>query len=97
MPTVCADAMSKPVSRKITTPTRPISTPATLYAVSLSSPKAAVTITVNSGVVALAIEASPLVMNVCPAATSANGITLFSSPMTKNGIQAASPRGSADR
>lgn len=43
--------------------------------------------TVNSGVVALKIDASPLAMRVSPYTISVNGMTLFSSPMTRNAIQ----------
>jgi len=42
------------------TPINPMTTPATRRACSFSSPAAAITRTVNSGVVALRIEASPL-------------------------------------
>ena len=48
------------------TPISPITTPARRRAESRSSPAAAITSTVNTGVVALRIEASPLEMNVCP-------------------------------
>ena len=44
---------------------------------SFSSPAAAITATVNSGVVALRIEASPLGTYICPVTISENGSTLL--------------------
>ena len=45
---------------RMATPISPMTTPATRLALSFSSPAAAMTSTVNSGVVAFRIEASPL-------------------------------------
>src|SRR6185295_9246970 len=50
---------------------------------------------VMSGVMALMMEESPTVMNVCPAKMKVKGRTLFKSAMPKNGNQSAGDRGSA--
>ena len=71
----------------------PMTTPATRCASSLSSPAAAITSTVNSGVVAFRIEANPLETSVCPVTISENGSTLLSSAMAKKGFQPATVRG----
>ena len=79
----------------MTTPIRPTTTPATRRARSVSSPAAAITITVNSGVVAFSIEASPLGIQVWPVTISENGSTLLNSPIAKNGVQPENPLGHA--
>ena len=55
------------------------------------------TSTVNSGVVALRIEARPLAMWVWPHAMSENGIALFSSPMPKKASQVLASHGIGER
>ena len=86
-------ARSRPWPRRMITPTRPARTPTTRRAASGSSPAAAITRTVNSGVVALSTEASPLAIRVWPETMSENGMTLLRSPITRNGIQPAQARG----
>src|SRR6185369_3566269 len=53
--------------------------------------------TVNSGVVALRIEASPLGMVVCPITISENGSTLLNKATAKNGRQPEMPFGNGRR
>ena len=77
-----------------TTPTIPISTPASRFPVIRSSlVKTCATITVNSGVVALRIAARPEAMWVCPQTIRQNGIALLSSPIPKKAAQAERSRG----
>ncbi len=59
MPAVWSGAAG-PGSRRMMTPTRPMTTPTMRRATSRSSPKPASTSTPNSGVVALSTEAMPL-------------------------------------
>jgi hypothetical protein len=79
------------------TPISPTITPATRRTMSFSSPAAAITTTVNSGVVALRIEASPLGMVVCPITISENGSTLLNKATAKNGRQPEIPFGNGRR
>jgi hypothetical protein len=84
--------MSGPII--VTTPASPNSSPATRPALSFSSVVAkCATKTVNSGVVALRMAASPLGMWVWPQKMRLNGITLFSSPIGTNIIHAAALAG----
>src|SRR5215470_6427708 len=66
------------------TPARPITTPPSRCALNRSSPQACATSAVKSGVVALRIDASPLVSWTCPHAISPNGTKLFNAPRTTN-------------
>jgi hypothetical protein len=75
------------------TPTNPSATPATRRTCNASSLAAAITSTVNNGVVALRMEASPLGMKVWPITIRENGMTLLSSPIATNGFQPATPLG----
>src|SRR3954451_18813413 len=75
------------------TPARPSATPATRRSRKASSPAAAITITVNSGVVAFRTDASPLGMKVWPITISENGMTLLRSPIVTNGFQPVTPLG----
>src|SRR3954468_5906883 len=75
------------------TPARPSATPAKRRSRKASSPAAAITITVNSGVVAFRIDASPLGMKVWPITISENGMTLLKSPIATNGFQPLTPFG----
>ena len=93
MPNPCPGLVSMPHPRRMTTPTTPRTTPATRRTCKASSPAIAMTITVNSGVVAFRIEARPLGMKVWPITISENGMTLLSSPITTNGFQPAAPLG----
>jgi len=77
----------------MTTPTRPIVTPARRRADSLSSSNADTTTTVNNGVVAFRIDASPLPTKVCPVTIRENGSTLLKSASATNGFQPAKLRG----
>ena len=94
MPSVWPPARSRPSPRRMITPTRPATTPTTRRAASGSSPAAAITSTVNSGVVALSTEAMPLAIRVWPETMSENGMTLLRRPITTNGIQPAAVAGS---
>ena len=79
----------------ITTPAKPLMIPTTRPRVSLSSAVArCATMTVNSGVVALRIEASPLAMCVWLHTIRLNGTTLLRKPMPASAAQAEAPRGS---
>ena len=60
MPMVWSADCASPGPRNTITPISPITTPATRRVIKRSSPKLASTSTVNSGVVALSTEASPL-------------------------------------
>ncbi|MET3339713.1 hypothetical protein ABIF52_000094 [Bradyrhizobium japonicum] len=93
MPNPCPGRVSMPHPRRMTTPTTPRTTPATRRICRASSPAIAMTVTVNSGVVAFRMEASPLGMMVWPITISENGMTLLSSPITKNGFQPNVPLG----
>ena len=76
------------------TPATPRRTPATRFAVSLSSArKIAATTMPKKAVVAFRMEARPLSISVWPHVISVNGIALFSAPMTKNAVQTRNPRG----
>ncbi len=65
--------------RRMITPISPAITPATRRANSLSSLASAITTTVNNGVVAFRIDASPEDTKVCPVTISENGSTLLKS------------------
>ncbi len=67
-----------------TTPAKPSTSPATRPGVIFSSwvTKCATT-TVNSGMVALKMDARPLAMCVCPQKRRLKGMTLLMTPMTK--------------
>jgi hypothetical protein len=93
MPSPCPTRVSTPHPRRMITPERPNATPATRRSRKASSPAAAITITVNSGVVAFRIDASPLGMKVWPTTISENGMTLLRSPIATNGFQPAMPLG----
>ena len=59
MPRPCPLSHPNPPPCRMITPIKPATTPAIRRACSFSSPATAITTTVNSGVVAFRIEASP--------------------------------------
>ena len=77
------------------TPRNPIATPASLAGVMRSSRVSRwASTTVNSGVVALRMAASPPVIAVCPQTIRLKGIRLLSAPMTKKARHLGNSRGS---
>ena len=77
------------------TPAKPVITPVSRCAVIRSSEVSQwATTTVNSGVVAFKIEATPDAICACPYTIRLNGSTLFNSAMTKNARHMAKPLGS---
>ncbi|MGX1322450.1 hypothetical protein AB7M17_005903 [Bradyrhizobium sp. USDA 377] len=93
MPSPFPGLVSMPHPRRMITPRSPSATPARRRICNASSPAPAMTITVNNGVVAFRIEASPLGMKVWPITISENGMTLLSSPIAQNGFQPIMPLG----